>query len=74
MTMLKVMYLMQRGLSLTQAVDYAVVVDEGIPPEDWATVRDVTTRAVTKSVDEGRAILDEPTDDEDDAEQAELRE
>lgn len=57
MTMIKVMYLMNCGCSLTQAVDYSVVVDHGIPPEDWANARGVTPRAVTKSVDDAAEIL-----------------
>lgn len=55
--MLKVMYLMHQGLSLTQAVDYTVVVDEDIPPEHWANVRGVTDRAVMKSVNDAKAML-----------------
>lgn len=62
--MLKIMYLMQRGLSLTQAVDYHVVEDEGIPAEDWATVRGVTARAVSKNVEDSRDALDDGPDGE----------
>jgi len=69
MTLLRVMYLMQQGASLTQAVDHAVVEGEEIPPEQWADVRDVTERAITKSIEEAEeaaGLVDE------DAEQAEL--
>ena len=68
MSLLKVMYLMQRGLSVTRAVDYAVVEEEGIPAEDWATVRDVTPKAVRNSLREVEEVVGDEQDDEADEE------
>jgi hypothetical protein len=52
MTFAKVLYLMQSGASLTQAVDYVAVEDVGLPAAAWADARDVTQRAVDKNVQE----------------------
>lgn len=58
MTMLNVMRLMQRGLSLTQACDLLVVEGHGVDPEQWAEARDVTPRAVTKNVETAMAEIE----------------
>jgi len=66
MTVLKVMYYLQSGLSLTQAVDTAAVADHGMPAEDWATVRDVTPKAVKNSLRDAQEAGLIPTDETDD--------
>lgn len=60
MTMAKIMYLMQRGFSLTQAVDYTIVTDHSIPADAWADARSVTNRAIEKNV----GAVAEEVDDE----------
>jgi|AntDeeMinimDraft_5_1070356.scaffolds.fasta_scaffold18381_3 hypothetical protein len=59
MSLLKVRYLMGRGLSLTQSVDRTIVRDEGIPTKDWAEIRGVSERAVLKNIEDADAILQE---------------
>lgn len=69
MSLLKVMYLMQRGLSVTRAVDYCVVEEEGIPAEDWATVRDVTPKAVRNSLRQVEDVIGDEQDDEEEVDE-----
>lgn len=57
MSLLKIRHLMDRGLSVTQAVDRVVVVDENIPADEWAEIRGVSERAVQKNVDDSETIL-----------------
>ena len=64
MSFARVLYLMNRGLSLTQAADLVAVENHQIPPEAWASARDVTTRAVEKNVSDARRLLDPDPDEE----------
>jgi len=73
MSFARVMYLMHQGASLTQAVDHTAVHHEGIAPEAWAEVRNVTPRAVEKSLtDCERAVPAIADDGPSDVEQSEL--
>jgi hypothetical protein len=66
MTIAKVMWYMNQGLSLTQAVDTAVVIDHGIPAEDWSEVRSVSTGAVQNSVRHAQDVGLAPEPDDED--------
>lgn len=56
-------WLLQRGLSPSQAIDYHFVEDLGIPPEDHAVSRDITPRGVTRNVENADAHLHGDQDD-----------